>query len=50
MGLDKCKTYDYDGYLERLKVLFSARNGLNEDSSSEIKEKTIDNRQFGDRY
>ena len=50
MGLDKCKTYDYDGYLERLKVLFSSRNGLNEDSSSEIKEKTIDNRQFGDRY
>lgn len=43
IDLDKCKTYDYDGYLERLKVLFSSRNGLNGDSSSEIKEKTIDN-------
>lgn len=41
--LEKCKTYDYDGYLDRLKVLFSSRNGLNGYSSSETKEKTIDN-------
>ena len=43
IDFEKCKTYDYDGYLDRLKVLFSSRNGLNGDSNSGIKEKTIDN-------
>lgn len=38
---ERCKTYDYDGYLERLKILFSSRNGLNENSG--IREKTMDN-------
>lgn len=38
---ERCKTYDYDGYLERLKILFSSRNGLN--GNSGIREKTIDN-------
>lgn len=38
---ERCKTYDYDGYLERLKILFSSRNGLN--GASEIPEKTMDN-------
>lgn len=33
-----CKTYDYDEYLNRLKVLFSSRNGLNGDGNGEIKE------------
>lgn len=41
--LEECKTYDYDGYLERLKVLFSSRNGLNEDDSLGIKENTVVN-------
>lgn len=41
--LEKCKTYDYDGYLDRLKVLFSSRNGLSGNDSLEPKEKTIDN-------
>lgn len=39
--IERCKTYDYDGYLERLKILFSSRNGLN--GNSGIREKTIDN-------
>lgn len=39
--IERCKTYDYDGYLERLKILFSSRNGLN--GISGIREKTIDN-------
>ena len=43
LDFEKCKTYDYDGYLDRLKVLFSSRNGLNGESNSGIKEKTIDN-------
>lgn len=37
---ERCKTYDYDDYLERLKILFSSRNGLN--GNSGIREKTID--------
>lgn len=41
--IEWCKTYDYDGYLERLKILFSSRNGLNGNGSSGIKEKLIDN-------
>jgi len=41
--LERCKTYDYDGYLDRLKVLFSSRNGLNGDDSSEIRENAIFN-------
>lgn len=41
--LEECKTYDYDAYLNRLKVLFSSRNGLNGDSSSGIREKIINN-------
>lgn len=41
--LEKCKTYDYDGYLDRLKVLFSSRNGLNGDDSSGIRENAIVN-------
>lgn len=39
--IERCKTYDYDEYLERLKILFSSRNGLN--GVSEIREKSIDN-------
>ena len=38
---EKCKTYDYDNYLERLKILFSSRNDFN--GNSGIREKTIDN-------
>ena len=41
--LERCKTYDYDDYLDRLKVLFSSRNGLNGDDSSGIRENTIVN-------
>lgn len=37
----KCKTYDYDHYLNRLNILFSSRNGLN--GYSGIQEKKIDN-------
>lgn len=38
---ERCKTYDYDDYLKRLKILFSSRNGLN--GNSRIQERTIDN-------
>lgn len=41
--LERCKTYDYDDYLDRLKVLFSSRNGLNGDDSSGIRENAIVN-------
>ena len=41
---EKCKTYYYDGYLDRLKVLFSSRNRLNGDNSLGIKAKVIDNK------
>lgn len=44
--LEECKRYDYDGYLNRLKVLFSSRNGLNGTGSSGIRERTIDNQSF----
>lgn len=44
--LEECKTYDYDAYLNRLKVLFSSRNGLNGTGSSGIRERTIDNQSF----
>lgn len=40
--LDKCKTYDYDAYLNRLKVLFSSRNGLDDDESTGVNRKRID--------
>ena len=43
-NLEGCKTYDYDAYLERLKVLYSSRNGLNGDSYSKAKEKAIDSK------
>lgn len=39
--LERCKTYDYDGYMEKLKILYSSRNGLN--GNSGIREKTMDN-------
>lgn len=35
VGLEECKTYNYDEYLERLKILFSTRNGLNENPLKE---------------
>ena len=41
--IERCKTYDYNAYLDRLKILFSSRNGLNENASSEIRENIIDN-------
>lgn len=40
--IERCKTYDYDVYLDRLKILFSTRNGLNGNGSSGIREKTFD--------
>ncbi len=41
--IERCKTYDYDKYLDRLKVLFSYRNGLNtnNDKSLDYREKEI---------
>ena len=41
-NLEVCKTYDYDVYLERLKTLYSSRNGLNGNGFSNTKEKSID--------
>lgn len=40
---EKCKTYDYDAYLDRLKVLFSSRNGLNGDNSFVLKREPMGN-------
>ena len=41
--LEKCKTYSYDEYMDRLKILYSTRNGLNKGKSPVIREKTNDN-------
>ena len=41
--LEKCKTYDYDSYLDRLKVLFNSRNGLSGNESPGIRERGIGN-------
>lgn len=38
-SLEKCKTYNYDDYLNRLKILYSSRNGLNGGSVSGLQEK-----------
>lgn len=36
---DRCKTYNYDEYLNRLKILYSSRNGLNGSSEIRLQEK-----------
>ena len=38
--LEECKTYNYDEYMNRLKILYSSRNGLNGDNSVETGRKT----------
>ena len=38
-SLEKCKTYNYDDYLNRLKILYSSRNGLNGGSVPGLQEK-----------
>ena len=40
--LEECKTFNYDDYINRLKVLYSSRNGLNGDNSVEAGRKTND--------
>lgn len=37
--LEECKTYNYDDYINRLKILYSSRNGLNGGSGTGIQEK-----------
>lgn len=38
-SLEKCKTYNYDDYINRLKILYNSRNGLNGGSETGIQEK-----------
>ena len=38
--LEECKTFNYDDYINRLKILYSSRNGLNGDNSVEAERKT----------
>lgn len=38
-SLGKCKTYNYDDYINRLKILYNSRNGLNGGSETGIQEK-----------
>ena len=42
---EECKSYNYDNYLNRLKILYSTRNGLNVDKSIEAEEK-INSKQY----
>lgn len=37
--MEKCKTYNYDEYINRLKILYGSRNGLNGGLKTEIQEK-----------
>ena len=41
-SFEECKTYSYDDYMNRLKILYSVRNGLNGDKSGETIGKTND--------
>lgn len=36
---ERCKTYNYNDYINRLKILYSSRNGLNGDTEIGIQEK-----------
>lgn len=38
-SLEECKTYNYDDYINRFKILYSSRNGLNSDSETRVQEK-----------
>lgn len=40
---EECKTYNYDEYIDRLKTLYTARNGLDEDGNVRKKETIISN-------
>ena len=40
--LEACQTYNYDDYINRLKILYNSRNGLNENTYS-VSEKNIEN-------
>ena len=39
-NLEECKTYNYDDYMNRLKILYSSKNGLNVENSVETGRKT----------
>ena len=39
-ALEECKTYNYDYYINRLKILYSSRNGLNSCSETRLQEKS----------
>lgn len=39
-SLEKCKTYNYDDYINRLKILYSSRNGLNSSLETSSQEKS----------
>lgn len=38
-ALEECKTYNYDDYINRLKILYSSRNGLNNGLVTRLQEK-----------
>lgn len=38
-SLEECQTYNYDHYINRLKILYSSRNGLNGGSETRLQEK-----------
>lgn len=38
-SMEKCKTYNYDEYMNRLKILYSSRNGLNGSLETGMQEK-----------
>lgn len=40
---EECKTYNYDEYIDRMKALYTARNGLDEDGNVRKKENIISN-------
>ena len=47
---EKCKTYDYEDYINRLKILYTSRNGLNGDGTIRTKERNIEEEQLDTSY
>ncbi len=47
---EKCKTYDYEDYINRLKILYTSRNGLDGDGTIRKKERNIEGQQLDTSY
>lgn len=46
LNIEDCKTYDYDEYINRLKILYISRNGLNSGSGTENEKTNVQQKEF----